>query len=35
MAGLYNRLEELQGMARLLIDEVNSFKPRVGERNGI
>jgi hypothetical protein len=28
---LYNDLEELQGMTRLLIDDVNLLRPRIGE----
>jgi hypothetical protein len=31
---LYGRLEELQGMTRLLIDDVNRVKPTIGEGNG-
>ena len=29
---LYNDLEELQGMTRLLIDDVNLLRPKIGER---
>src|SRR5262245_31857811 len=30
---LYERLEELQGMTHLLIDDVALLRPKVGERN--
>ena len=30
---LYDRLTELQGMTRLLIDDVTLLKPKMGERN--
>jgi hypothetical protein len=30
---LYGRLEELQGMTRLLIDDTNRIKPTIGEGN--
>jgi hypothetical protein len=30
---LYDRLEQLIGMTRILIDDVNRIKPSIGERN--
>jgi hypothetical protein len=30
---LYNDLEELQGMTRLLIDDVNMLRPKIAEGN--
>jgi hypothetical protein len=30
---LYNELEELQGMTRLLIDDVRLLRPKIGEGN--